>query len=412
MDVYADANTTTAAPPEVLAAARRGENQGHPLRGSRAVEEFASGAMRRLQLEVESAVGAPKGEYLVLHTSCADEANEVVVRACVAAWHRRSRCPAHVVVGAAEPPSVVYVVEQLCLMGVCRRSVAAADPATGVPTAATVGAAICGSTCLVCVSAAAPTGAVADLAAVSRVCWAGANAARRRVPLHSDMSTFYPRTPPLAAGAGPDSFAVSLHHMHAPPGLGLLVVRRALVDGYGLQSAAAGRMPNLPAVLAAVAAHRFTFADRVAKNRRLLQLVAGVERVLVESGARSQGGERPVDVWYRRDRPEPPEAPSEAAAYAPELREIVIYGPDLAQRLPNTLAVSLAGPSGKTGDDVKSALEGRGVRVGAPLPCARQLRACGVRPALQLLVVSLPDGATQDDAAKVAVAIMECAVGM
>ena len=472
--VYADANTTTAAPPEVLAAARKGENHGHPLHGSKAVAEFARRAISRLHTEVESAIGAQRDEFVILHASDGATANDLIIRTCVAAYRKRRKRCAHIVIGDGESASVMGTLNSLSGLGVCKYNVAHIDPAAGAPTAETVKAAITRETCLVCVAGATLAGGMLDVAAVSKVCWAPAYDAvelppprhavgatqprtpQRRIPLHCDMTTTYPRAPPDARSAL-DSFSVGLHQMHSVPGLGLLVVRKTVVEGYGLESLTAGVLPNLPAILAGVEAHKFTMADRVAKNRSLARLVTSIETVLAEAARKSQvpraagaaGAAGPAEahapfiVTYRRDDMAQDsvraadkfkaaefkacrEGDDHGAAhrnglwkadevgtwrYRPATAEVVIYGPEISRRLPNTLLLAIAGPAGKLATELKDELEDEGVRVCAPTAPYARLLALGVPSAMhrQLILVSLPDGTTKESAQKIAIALVKVA---
>lgn len=398
MAVYADANATTAMPPEVIDAWVGAANLGDPLEGREETRQQVEALLEDFQQQTEELSGLRPGDFRLIHVSSAAEANVAIIEACVDAfWRTASQMP-HVVVGATEPPSILQCVYRLQRSRRCRVSYATVDVTVGAPTPEIVQGCLRPNTCLVSISGAeALTGGLANLQKIGLACYTETNSARRghvgaaaraagrperrRIPLHSDLSLFYPRTTTSLDALTLDAFSVSAHHMQGPPGFGFLAVRNGFVEGYGLQALVPGRMLNLPGLAASCAAHRLSLEDRGGKNARLAECIAGVVAVLgtvfrlhaypgypKESGAPNRGP---------RLKP-PPELKRLAAACKGgevlRTREVelglvecgpadpsegpvvVLLGPPPARRLPNTLLLAVWGVE-FSGAELQAALQ-------------------------------------------------------
>jgi cysteine sulfinate desulfinase/cysteine desulfurase-like protein len=427
--IYADANSTTSMPPEVVEAWTGAINRGDPLEAGRRAREATEKLLEQFQEQTESLSGLAAGEFRIIHVSSAAEANVAIIEACVSAYWRSSGRSPHVVVGAAEPYSILSCVQRLYASRRCTVSYAAIDVTAGAPTPDSVLTCIRQNTCLVTVSGAnAHTGALAHLQKIGLICYAEASAARRghkaerrRIPLHSDLSLFYPRTTTPLEMLMLDAFSISAHHMHAPPGFGCLAVREGLVQGYGLQAIVSGRMLNLPGLAATCIAQRLSLENRGYKNAQLAECVGGIVSVLQSMchTCSYPGGPRLPPELKKLATAHKKEGHSIKAIESglgltncePSEPTIVFLGPPPARRLPNTILFAVWGVD-FSGSELQGALEegdppviarGFGKEDQAVLS-ALQIPSCLHRCILR---VSLPDGTSK----KIAQGLVSCLVG-
>lgn len=388
----ADANATTPMPAEVLAAWAAAANRGHPTDGPPDTARATEKLLGRFQAQVERRSGLAAGEFRLVFTSGAAEANTLVIEASVAAWGRLAAGKPHLVVGATDPPSVLLCAERLRGEGRCMLSYARADPAAGAPTAQTVREVIRDNTCLVSVAGAnAFTGALADLRSIGAACFAG----RRRVPFHSDLSLLLPRSASSPEDLSLDAFSVSAHLMHGPPGFGFLALRESFAETYALRALVAGRLLNVPGLAATSVAYAYTLDARGEKNARLRAYAGGIAAVLATA----------FD-FYDAARPLPDDPPP----LPPGGRRVVLCGPPPARRLPNTLLLAVQGAGSAA--QLHAALAAGGPAT--PPVCVRAvhdagaLRCLHVPAALHACVirVSLPDSATKKIAQDIAQALV------
>jgi cysteine desulfurase len=434
MPVYADANSTTPMPPEVVKAWTAVLDRGDPFEGSSATADATRALLNRFQRQFERDSDLRKDQFRFLFTSGAAEANISMLNTCVSSYHAVTKHKPHVVIGASEPSSIRDYVCQLSSGGRCSYSFAILDPAEGAPTAATVKAVLRPNTCLVMVSAANPiTGALTNLKAIGQECFVetvanrrGHQTSKRRVPLHSDISALFARSIVTPNELLIDSYSISAHMMHGPPGFGLLAVRNSLVTSYELRMLIGGRMLNVPALAAMCAAHKYVIADRSEKNKALEQNLGGILKVLQGVFAvHSFPASPPPDLAKIAKATLKCEETQTAidsnpnhqvAALGPDQKtQIVWFGPQPEKRLPNTLLFAVRFPCEKaakhpTGLQLHAAIESEGVvcRTFSKPECDRHLQTLRIPRVLRgcLIRLSLLDSVDKKMAQNVAVALV------
>jgi cysteine sulfinate desulfinase/cysteine desulfurase-like protein len=233
------------------------------------------------------------------------------------------------------------------------------------------------NTCLVSVIAAHHvTGAVADLKAL------GVIAHKAKVPLHTDAAQCFGRLPLRLYGMGIDALSASFGKLHGPPGVGVLIVRAALVDGYGLGPLVAGDADlneglrgggaNAPSIAAAFSAFRAAAEGGAAAAAETKQLRDALRAALarrysalyLDAYRDALVGKNPPAYQVIRDlaagTPE-----SEKNGTAPLL--VWLSPRDGAGVLGNVLCFAIHRP-GISGEAVRQALEEKGVFVGGLRP--------------------------------------------
>jgi cysteine sulfinate desulfinase/cysteine desulfurase-like protein len=396
--------------------------------------------------EVATECSFEKEQYAVVFTSGASEANTCVVVGAVRAFAARTGRMPHVVVSAAEHESLLGCCRALENDKMCLYTVLPVEqvgpekaPEKGAEASERIGlgcvsadalkAALRPNTCLVSIVAAhADTGVLSNLRALAAVARAA------KVPFHTDAAQLFGRTALRPVVHGLDAFSASFHKFGGPPGVGALVVSRALLEGYsfapfvcgaeysGQNEGLRGGLENAPGLGASLSAFRHAMKGRAKKNARLALLRDAVWAGLASRLPCFYAEEHPADQPPSIDggiTPPPARAhrgtaeAQRALASAKKARTPVLFWVAPRDRhlvLPNTLllAVRLHGFSAR---EAQAALEKQGVVVG--LPTAGVGLALGLPAALRenLLRVSFCDGATGDDAKELVRALYEFLTG-
>jgi cysteine desulfurase len=283
--IYLDNNATTIMPAVVKTAMIEWCNRGNPSAGYASAKE-ARAMMNDLRLQLGrlcgfdaccpekrdgGSVASLLPRYNVIFTSGASEANATVLHGVVAAHRERRGHVPHIVMSAIEHKSLLDMAKSYESRGIAAVTFVKPTP-SGHIRPEDVAAAILPHTCLVCVMHANnETGAINDVAGIATV------AHQRGVAFHCDTVQTFGKG--LCADIVPhvDSFCVSFHKLHGPPGVGALIIRQELLDGYkmpplifGTQCGGMrGGTENLPGIGAAAAATTLTMTSRTGKNTQL-----------------------------------------------------------------------------------------------------------------------------------------------
>lgn len=392
--IYADANSTTPMPAEVMEAWKRGANHGDPTIGT-ANKKKTDATLERFQNKVEDLCSMPAGIFRFVFSSGSAEASIMMIESCVSAYASSTKRKPHIVLGALEEEAITQYVDRLVDYGRCQRTYAIVDPKFGVPSAETVQSAIRWNTCLISVSAACGiTGALTNLPEISLVCFAplgkGPDAGKRRIPFHSDLTYLYPRSVTSPETLGVDAFSVSSHKMHGPAFFGFLAIRNSLIEGYGFRAVITGRMLDMASVEATLAAHEFTFARRAEKNRILRTQIKGILTVLKEVFT--------ISRFPRFAMPEDQRPPI----------HVVVLSPPQERCLPNTLLLGIiyTGRAVKKAEQLQLGLEKEGVLCRAypygNAPVLRALHYDGALFSQSIIRISLPDDLPKKCAQRIA----------
>jgi len=431
MSVYLDNAATTMMPPEAIRALTAWVNRGNPSAAYASAQEarqlidgFRQELARYCGVKLANGSGDAAG-YELLFTSGGSESNCTIVRAVVDSFERATRLRPHVISSAIEHKSLLACLKDLEAGGVIQLTLVEPDlagPSCGCIAPDRVAAAVRPNTALVSImSANNETGAINDLrgiaAAVRRAAAtqhartmlqleAGQRAGRRRrrqnaptapttprmVPIHTDAVQLFGKSTFAPMELGVDAFSVSFHKLGGPPGIGLLGIRRELVDGYRLCPLVCGTQNGglrggteaVHQVAAACAGFRSTLAERGPKNRRLVAL---------KNLLRNELGGRVRARWLAPpDLLGPGDKPVSAAPAGPEIVWIAPPGRigDI-RTLPGTLLLCAVPPPGRQFCNLRAreALEKQGFIVGIGSACntgsgemSHVLRSLRIRPEL------------------------------
>ncbi len=214
--IYLDHNATTpmlAQVAEVVARVHR-DCPGNPASqhwAGRQARQTLEAARERIGALVGAGLNSSRADRVVF-TSGGTEANNLAVAGLA------GRRPAHLIVSAIEHPSVAAAAAQLARSGwIVDLLPVTADGVAQVDRLAEL---IRPETRLVSIMLASnETGVIQPVAAAAEVC------AARRVPLHTDAVQVVGKMPVDFRGLGVAALSLSGHKLHAPAGIGALVLR-------------------------------------------------------------------------------------------------------------------------------------------------------------------------------------------
>ena len=289
--IYLDNNATTVMSPETIAEMVSWCNRGNPSAGyasareSRAMMEWlrqyigkickfnpCCKEQRDINTNEQPQNDRAGGEYTVIFTSGASEANCTILSGIINAYMELHGAVPHIIMSAIEHKSLLTMAESYESRGLANVSWIA-PTRSGHIRPEDVAAAITDTTCGIFVMHANnETGAINDIHAIGEI------AARTRVHFHCDTVQSFGKHPVRVDQDHIDSFCISFHKLGGPPGCGALIVRSCIVDQFvplisGTQNSGyRGGTENVPGLGASLHAISVCMRDREAKNARVFAL--------------------------------------------------------------------------------------------------------------------------------------------
>lgn len=401
--VYMNANSTTMMPDEVIKKMLEWVNRGNPSDEHIAALE-ARKMMEKFREEIAGLCRFTLDKYAVIFTSGASESNNFIITSAVRSYAHATGLLPHIITSAVEHKSLLECCKQLeseKLAELTIVPVATTGDRLGAVRLQDVKSAIRQNTCIISVMAANnETGVINDIEAIAKMATAA------KIPFHTDAVQQFAKTALNIEKAPVDAFSASFHKLHGPPGTGILVISKNMVDGYNLcphicgtqNGGLRGGTEPIHNLAASFKALRHTMVDRRQKNDRLMKL----KRAIMNTTAKN------IPAIFLDDYAE--------GLYERHKSPVVVWisPKDLQNVLPNTILLSVIRP-GFCNKAARAAMESRGVIVSVGSACnAASAKPSGVVAAMDIpkelqdgvLRVSLLDDATIDDAKKFIIAFL------
>ncbi len=366
--IYLDNNATTIMPNVVKKAMVEWCNMGNPSAGYMAavrarsmMEEFKKylGGLCKVdiccaEMRDGGTVAAGESTYKILFNSGASEGNVTILRGVIDSYRRIVGGIPHVVLSAIEHKSLLLAAQSYELRGYLTMSLVNPAPSGHILPEA-VARELRPNTALICVMHANnETGAVNNIRKIGEL------AHKNNIPFHCDTVQTFGKFPINPIKENVDSFCISFHKLHGPPGVGALIVKSKLLTGYQIQPTIFGTQnegfrggtENLPGIGASFAATKFTMQDRAAKNGHLSTL---------QKYMMCELGKYLPCRHYTRYLANPA---------GPDL-EIVFISGGGPQYLPNTVFLAVVKKSGSPicNGKIKQSLEAKGIVVSVGSAC-------------------------------------------
>ena len=290
--------------------------------------------------------------YTVIFTSGASESNCFIIRATVEAYKKLRGVTPHVLISLVEHKSVIKCCEALKIGGLAEVTYLAPGASGCIPISL-ITHGIRDNTCIVSIMAANN-----ELGCVNNLKEIGAIAHSKSVPFHSDFVQIFGKFRINLPGNNIDAISASFHKLYGPKGSGLLVINNDLISGYDLQGQISGTQEfglrggteNVAAIAGSIAAMKYAFTNRAAKNAKLCK-----QREYLLGKLRSQFQTKTYRSFL---------APAAVDVMQPDAKpnkiSLVFLGPDcktnksdsnptsLPRVLPNTVLLSVVKADGAT----------------------------------------------------------------
>jgi len=217
----------------------------------------------------------------IIFTSGAAESNSHIITSAVQSYTNKTRGIPHIIISAVESESIQLCAAQLRRERRCQLTVIpVCDDGAISPT--TLHESVRTNTCLISICAAnGETGIINNIRTLSQ------SPRLSHIPFHTDASQMFGRSAVRPAALGVDAFTAEFQHIGGPPGVGILVVRSSVVEGYnlspiisGVGDSLRGGALNIPALGAAAYAFRVAMIDRSRKITHTTKLRNGLWNIL------------------------------------------------------------------------------------------------------------------------------------
>lgn len=286
--------------------------------------------------------GVSSDTHYALFTSGATESNCSILRSTCEAYRKMRGIMPHIVSSVVEHHSILECLEILKDNDMCEYTLVECSPEGSIKPALIVEA-IKPNTCLISIMYANN-----ELGTINNIYAIGAIAHEHQIPMHTDAVQAFGKFRMQMDYNNIDAVSASLHKLHGPRGIGLLILSKKLVDGYKLQPMIAGTQQhgmrggteNIPAIAGANFAIKQVFKHREVKNKKMWER----RMKIIESLS---------SVWNRQQYKDflsnvnqPPDAPRKILE-KPGKPIFVVLGPGEEEKtryLPNTLLIAFVNP--------------------------------------------------------------------
>lgn len=364
--VYFDNNGTTIPPPIVQKRIMQTLTLGnasssyHTAKRADAIIEACRSTVRQLcQLTIK--------DYEIIFTSGATESNVTIIYMTTLAYRYKMKVKPHVLTSNVEHKSIIETCENLRLLGLIEFNMVKADK-YGIIDPKLVEEGIYDNTCLISIMHANnETGAVNDIKSIGEI------AHKHQIPFHTDVVQTFGKVPIKPNKVNVDAFSASFHKLYGPIGVGLLVIKKSLLNGYEIKPLMPGSQnggyrggtSNTAGIAGSLTAMRWCFKNRAEKNKRLLMLsntlIDELKKTLtfVEYGkehmeVNMQVSETKIKIKKSiSESLETPEMPDDEFGIlgGGRLRpiQLILLGPPMGSgyRLPNTVLIAVIKNTGK-----------------------------------------------------------------
>lgn len=290
--IYLDNNSTGLMPEKVIQSMVNWCNKGNPaakytsaVDARSMIKEFKTLIARECEIDITGGLDA----YKIFFTSGASESNSFIINSVIRAYTAELTKLPHIIISDLEHKSILRCLQQLESEQLCQLTILSSErsgPLFGTVLPSKLEEALRSNTCFISIVAAnGEVAAINNLAELSRI------ARVSKIPFHTDLSQLFGRMLTNIHALGIDAFSTSFHKIGGPPGVGILVVRNRLLDGYELMAQITGDqnhemrggIENIPGIGAALTAYKICSKNRVAKTAQMINMKVTLRKILNDS---------------------------------------------------------------------------------------------------------------------------------
>lgn len=338
----------------------------------------------------------PESEYKVVFTSGATESNCFIIRSTCEAYFRIRKIKPHIIISEVEHHSSLECANNIKTAGYA--DVECVPPNMyGCVLVDEIEKRIRPNTCLISIIFANnETGSISNIKEIGNL------SHKHKIPFHTDAVQIFGKVKIDIPDSNIDALSACFHKLYGPKGVGLLILKNTLIEGYELKSQIAGSQQsglrggteNVAGIASSISAMKHAFENRKEKNKKLLDMRNKILDSLNTSDIIKIGNYKD----YLED-------------ILPTQNEIVILGPPrdkLGNYLPNTILLSICKPIGEKFCNVKfkEELDNLGIVVSISSACltssdkaSHVVTALGAPPVIKrgILRISMGDTNTEKD---------------
>lgn len=268
--IYYDNSATTIMPKAVINAMFRYANMGNPSASYESARQCKN-MIEQFKQDLADLCEFSLEDFEVVFNSGATEGNAHIIRSVVDSFSALKGVKPRIITSSIEHKSILDLCEQLAKNR--RAIIDYIQPSVeGIINPKDVEARIESNTALITIMAANnELGSINDIRAI------GAIAHKHTIPFHTDAVQIFGKCPVKPLKDNVDAFTVSFHKLHGPAGIGMLVLRKKLIEGYHLGAQVCGSQcsglrggtENIMGIAGAYAATQYTMKNRKRKNEDL-----------------------------------------------------------------------------------------------------------------------------------------------
>ncbi len=271
--IYLDNNATTLICKDARETMTAWQECYNPSSDSK-VSKSAREMIKKARSYILRHCGVNEESHYVVFTSGATESNCMIVRSTAEAFKKERGVIPHIIVSSIEHHSILECLHIMKENDLCEYTEIAPTP-EGTIKPRYVEQAIQPNTCLISIMYMNnEIGSINNIKAIGEI------AHRKGVPMHTDAVQLFGKMRILMEATNVDAISACAHKWYGPKSQGVLVISKALVEGYHLHSQIAGSQQdglrggteNVPGIASMLSALQWTFRHRDKKNKNLLAM--------------------------------------------------------------------------------------------------------------------------------------------
>lgn len=368
--LYFDNNGTTFIHPKSQQALTIWSRTGNPSSDSK-ISEPCKAAIEICKKQISDYCNAPLDKYEIIFSSGASESNNFAIKQTILAYKTMMKQKGHIILSKIEHHASLAAAEDMKMRGEVEVTLLDVDR-EGYINNIELENAIKPNTCLICIMAANnESGVVLDVYNYAKIAYA------KKIPIFVDAVQVFGKAEKIDMLGNKITMLSSTGHKHyAPKGIGILIIDKNFIKGYGIkalicgsqQNGLKGGTENVSGIVANHVALCEVIKDRTVKNKHMFQLRS---YILAEFAKHISIGR--ISDYYERDD-----------EYKAMVNEMIILSPHISSKnstsdsfgfangcLPNTIFLSIVKNIGSDFCNIKfkKELDNRGVVVSIASSC-------------------------------------------
>lgn len=296
-----------------------------------------------------------KDMYSIFFTSGEIESNTIFLCSVVNAYKKLRKIKPHIVMSAVENQSILKYANSLKDSGQIDLTYLKPN-IYGCILSEHVASALESNTCCVFITYInQELGSVNNIEKISKILH------EKKIPLHSDCSYLFGKHKLDLEKTNIDAATISFDKISGPVGLGAIIIKNDLMDGYRLYDHSSTlenkRRENIPAIAAAIESVKYSMINRKIKNQKLLKFR---KEIILKLSNKCQL--MSYSDFINSDAP-----PLEESAKSKN--KLIVLGPPMNNEsyyTPSILSIAIITSKNKSGLEIQKELEKKNIIIGVP----------------------------------------------